>query len=162
MPPDFNACDADAAPALLGLGITDVGCEPGSDAAAFKRTHMLAWREDLYTRLRAHLARAAAWQGGCVAQQSSAAPRACAPLVVAFTGKRQWASLFEPPLPGGFPHGRQECRPPGWPLPYESEVWVLPSSSGRAVMSAEEREGPYRALGERIASLPWPREDTRA
>lgn len=149
VPPDFLPHHADTAPELLGLGITDVGCVPGSDAATFKRAEMLAWRADLYERLRAHLARCAAW---------GAAEHACAPRVVAFTGKRQWASLFQPPL-SGFAHGVQACRPPGWPLPKETEVWVLPSSSGRAVMSAQEREGPYMELGKRVLALPWPRSE---
>jgi TDG/mug DNA glycosylase family protein len=61
VPPEFAASDADVAPALLGLGITDVGCAPGSDAAAFKRPQMRAWRAELCARLTAHCARAAAW-----------------------------------------------------------------------------------------------------
>ncbi len=156
VPPGFAARDADAAPILLGLGITDVGCAPGSDASAFKRGAMRAWRAELYARLRAHLARVAAWRGA--GADSDVAT--CAPSVVAFTGKRQWGALFEPPLArvaaGLQPPG---TRPPGWPLPESCEVWVLPSSSGRAVMTAEEREGPYRALGARIAALPWPRDE---
>lgn len=38
-------------------------------------------------------------------------------------------------------------------------MWVLPSSSGRAVLTAQEREGPYRALGARLAGVPWPLPD---
>jgi len=148
VPDIFKAADADAAPALLGMGITDLGCEPGSDASAYKRAVMLAWRTDLYARLTSHLARCAAWTGWPAER--------CAPALVAFTGKRQWAELFQPPL-SGFDHGAQSSRPPGWPLPAETEVWVLPSSSGRAVMSAEARQAPYVALGLRTAELPWPR-----
>lgn len=160
VPPGFVAADADAAPALLGLGITDVGCAPGSDAAAFKRPVMRAWRDELYTRLRAHCARAAAWAGRDASgadEVALVALAAFAPRVIAFSGKRQWAELFEPPL-AGFAHGLRAERPPGWPaaLLGASEVWVLPSSSGRAVMSKEEREGPYRQLGARVAQLPWP------
>ena len=157
VPPGFVAADADAAPALLGLGITDVGCAPGSDAAAFKRPVMRAWRDELYGRLRAHCARAAAWAGSDVAGADEAALAAFAPRVIAFSGKRQWAELFEPPL-ACFAHGLRPERPPGWPaaLLGGSEVWVLPSSSGRAVMSKEEREGPYRQLGARVAQLSWP------
>lgn len=153
VPPAFGPADADAAPGALGLGITDVGVEPGSDAAAFKRPAMLKWRGELYARLEAHLARVAAWAGREAGGGDSVSH---APCVVAFTGVRQWAQLFQPPL-AGVAHGPQAARPPGWPLPAGVEVWVLPSSSGRAVMTAEQRLGPYRALGLRVAALPWPR-----
>ena len=146
VPDNWRPCDADALPALLGIGWTDLGCEPGSDASEFKRAALLRWRTDQYDRLNAHLARVAAWNGGDTASH--------APALVAFAGKRQWASLFEPPLPGGFPHGVQSSRPPGWPLPPSTEVFVLPSSSGRAVMTAAERQGPYAELGRRLAMLP--------
>ena len=146
VPGDLRPCDADALPALLGIGWTDLGCEPGSDASEYKRQHMLRWRADLYARLNAHLERVAVWKGSGSLSH--------APALVAFAGKRQWASLFEPPLPGGFPYGAQSCRPPGWPLPPSTEVFVLPSSSGRAVMTADERQGPYVELGRRLAMLP--------
>jgi G:T/U-mismatch repair DNA glycosylase len=42
---------------------------------------------------------------------------------------------------------------------YAAEVWVLPSSSGRAAMTAAAREGPYVALGARLAAVEWPRRD---
>ena len=165
VPPGFAASDADAAPALLGMGITDVGCDPGSDAAAFKRAAMRAWRGELYGRLVAHCARCAAWAGAQNDAQLAAAAgggdvaalAAHAPRVVAFSGKRQWCELFEPPLKRCGTGARPAAeRPPGWPAALAAcEVWVLPSSSGRAVMTKEEREGPYRALGERVAQLPW-------
>jgi TDG/mug DNA glycosylase family protein len=159
VPPGFVARDADAAPAALGLGITDVGCVPGSDASAFGRAAMRVWRAELYARLRAHLQRAAAWAGDDCSSHDDARLAACyAPRVVAFTGKRQWKELFEPPL-ANVAAGRQPdaLRPPSWPLPPgRCEVWVLPSSSGRAVMTHEEREGPYRELGARVAALTWP------
>jgi len=169
VPPGFAATDADAAPTLLGLGITDVGCDPGSDAGEFKRAAMRAWRAQLYDRMRAHCARCAAWAAGAPGEVAgsvagegagAAALAAHAPRVIAFSGKRQWCELFEPPLKrvAAGPRPAEE-RPPGWPAALAScEVWVLPSSSGRAVMTREEREGPYRALGERIAQLPWPLE----
>ena len=152
VPLSFTAQDADSAPAHLGLGITDVGCEPGSDAGEYKRATMLAWRAELYDRLRGHLLRCAAWAAVGPHCAADFAPR-----VVAFAGKRQWGALFQPPLPR-VPSGLQapESRPPGWPLPASSEVWVLPSPSGRAVLTAEEREGPYRLLGARLAELGWP------
>ena len=38
-----------------------------------------------------------------------------------------------------------------------TQVWVLPSSSGRAAMTREAREGPYVELGQRLAPVHWPR-----
>ena len=163
VPRGFGACDADAAPAAFGLGITDVGIAPGSDAGAFGRAAMRAWRGELYGRLRAHLRRAAAWERGDDADaddDDDDALAAYAPALIAFAGKRQWKELFEPPL-ANCAAGAQPAalRPPGWPAALAAtEVWVLPSSSGRAVMTADEREGPYRQLGGRVATLPWPRQ----
>jgi hypothetical protein len=36
------------------------------------------------------------------------------------------------------------------------EVWVLPSTSGRAAMGKADRTGPWVALGERVRAEPWP------
>ena len=44
----------------------------------------------------------------------------------------------------------------GWPLPSSTEVWVLPSTSGAAAMTVEERVGPYRDMAARLAAVPWP------
>ena len=44
----------------------------------------------------------------------------------------------------------------GWPLPAATEVWVLPSTSGAAAMTVEERVGPYREMAARLAAVPWP------
>ena len=131
---------ANRLPDLLGIGITDMGCEPGSKADKYPRATMLRWRADLYARLRAHRRRAGR-----------------APAVVAFTGVRQFSQLFDPPLKRLQRFGRQtiegtssrSCLPPGWPyLDSDTQVFVLPSSSGRAVFSSEERLAPYRELGE--------------
>lgn len=80
------------------------------------------------------------------------------PLVVAFTGKRQFRVLFPASGPSAapkqVPYGRQTVLPPDWPLPAgASEVWVLPSPSGRAVLTHAEREGPYCDLAHRIREL---------
>lgn len=67
-------------------------------------------------------------------------------MLLAFTGKRQWAQLFEPPLKR-VTSGLQpdSLRPPNWPTSLgEYEVWVMPSSSGRAAMTNEERLRPYQ------------------
>ena len=46
--------------------------------------------------------------------------------------------------------------PPNWPLPSSCEVWVLPSSSGRAAMTREQRSEPYERLADRFNVIPWP------
>eukprot|EP01032_Pedospumella_encystans_P008427 gene8427-10006_t len=50
------------------------------------------------------------------------------------------------------PYGLQTERPPGWPAALKhSKVFLLPSSSGAAAMSNEEREEPYIQLGTLLA-----------
>ena len=122
----------------LGIGITDVLCEPGSDAQKFRRAQMLSARDEtpwgFYSRLRGHVHRS----GG-------------APSIVAFIGKRQWSQLFEPPL-ARCPDFVQEQRPPRWPLPHETLVVVLNSPSGRnAAVTPAERLAEYQRLAELIA-----------
>lgn len=96
--------------------------------------------------------------GASEASGARTVPRDAAPLVVAFTGKRQFRMLFPATGPSAapkqVPYGRQEVLPPDWPLPRSaSEVWVLPSPSGRAVLSHAEREDPYCDLAHRIREL---------
>lgn len=55
-------------------------------------------------------------------------------------------------------YGVQTRLPQEWPrecIP-ESEVWVLPSSSGRSALTHEQRSTPYRQLAERLHQIPWP------
>lgn len=60
--------------------------------------------------------------------------------------------------PAEIPIGRQEVLPEGWPLPLDAtEVWVMPSTSGAAAMTREQRVGPWRQLAERLQREPWPR-----
>ena len=157
-------------PLEVGVGFTDVGCEPGNDVSVYDRDVMRAWKADLFLRLKAHVLRvwrpelvlADRWEAdagevveGLWAELPAGGLDLLVPPLVAFTGKRQWAQLFDPPL-GRCEVGVQSLliRPGGWPLG-EAEVWVLPSSSGRAAMSAAERLAPYAALGRRLRGLPW-------
>jgi thymine-DNA glycosylase len=84
-------------------------------------------------------------------------------MLIAFSGKRQFSHLFTPPLAKVEHYGRQTRLPPGWPRECLDgcEVWVLPSSSGRAAMTTEQRAVPYQQLAERFHQLPWPLEPTR-
>jgi G:T/U-mismatch repair DNA glycosylase len=187
VPEDWSAEDCPRLPGELGVGFTDAGCVPGSDAARFGRATMREWRADLYARLRGHLCRASGYDfgdgdddtedaedaedtedtvpvpGDDSAAAAAAAAAACGygPAIVAFAGKRQYGQLFDA-VPGSVRAGRQDPNslPPGWPFcPESTEVWVLPSSSGRAAMTREAREGPYVELGRRLAELRWPRDD---
>lgn len=81
-------------------------------------------------------------------------PEVCAPRYVALTGKGQWKCLFDPPLKE-CDHGLQTTRPPGWPFPPSTRVFVLSSSSGRAAMTDEVRAAPYAELARLVKDVPW-------
>eukprot|EP00802_Teleaulax_amphioxeia_P014162 Tamp_14223.p1 GENE.Tamp_14223~~Tamp_14223.p1 ORF type:complete len:404 (+),score=53.22 Tamp_14223:112-1212(+) len=163
-------------PYELGIGISDLGCLPGSDAASFGGDIMRIWRDDFYRRVHAHVRRVHVSQDRTKDEQEVKVEDAAAererereragasgtqgwgyPSIVAFTGKRHFAALFDPPLKRVQNFGPQplHLRPPAWPFPESSEVWILPSPSGRAAMTAAEREAPYVQLGKRLASIPW-------
>lgn len=129
-----------------------------------------AWRDSFFRRLRRHAAQV------CLNDHSDAAettikheaggnnpPKkakcelAHAPMLLAFSGKRQFSWLFSPPLSKIESYGKQTRLPPGWPheLRADSEVWVLPSSSGRAAMTTAQRTLPYQQLAERLHQIPW-------
>eukprot|EP00240_Pyramimonas_obovata_P004980 CAMPEP_0118939270 /NCGR_PEP_ID=MMETSP1169-20130426/28434_1 /TAXON_ID=36882 /ORGANISM="Pyramimonas obovata, Strain CCMP722" /LENGTH=407 /DNA_ID=CAMNT_0006883493 /DNA_START=18 /DNA_END=1241 /DNA_ORIENTATION=+ len=159
IPEAWTVDDNNRIPGELGVGFTDVGPEPGNDANKYPRKVMQAWRADLYTRLHAHMERVVAWRRALMAQQqcdqtASLELEDAAPLVVAFTGKRQFAQLFDPPLKS-VTAGKQpeDSLPRRWPFPATTEVWVLPSTSGRAVLKKGELEGLYIALGQRVRQL---------
>ncbi|PNH04627.1 hypothetical protein TSOC_009204 [Tetrabaena socialis] len=162
-------------PAAAGVGFLDVGCgHPGTDrrgggdyafpaysppprprSSEFKSAVFERWARAFYTRLRDHMARAAA-SIGCTCG------RCGAPCLVAFSGKRQFLELLNL---GRAPreraktveHGPQAALPSGWPLPAATQVWVCSSTSGAAAMTREQREGPYEQLAAALAQLPWPR-----
>lgn len=191
IPKDWTAEDCPRLQRELGIGFTDAGTVPGNDAAKYDRKTMLAWRADLYARLRGHLCRVAAAERASDSRQSPgdspgeqtrpswlpsssssftveasarAAERGYGPAVVAFAGKRQYGQLFDR-VPKRIETGKQEpdALPPGWPFRAKgegaTEVWVLPSSSGRAAMTKEAREGPYVELGKKLRGVAWPRTD---
>lgn len=118
-------------PGTYGIGLTDLGLEPGNNAADYSKRKMIEWASGLYKRLSAHQKRAGA-----------------APDLVAFTGKRQFRMIF-PKDVGKVDHGEwKQKMPSGWPFPPSTRIWVLPSSSGRAVMTQEQRLTPYKELAD--------------
>lgn len=135
---------------VTGIGLTDVGFNhPGTNSAAFKSAMFVAWRTDFYARLAQHVARA------CAAIHCTCG-RCGQPRIVAFVGKRQLQELYTaagskaPPL-----HvGPIDTLPRGWPLqPEHTEVWLLPSTSGAAAMTREQRWAPFEALALRLRAL---------
>jgi len=122
-------------PGRFGVGLTDLGLMPGSNATAFGKGTLQEWADGLCKRLAAHEERAGK-----------------APAVVAFTGKTQFRAVFLPNDPGKVYHGEWRLpMPEKWPFSQdETAVWVLPSSSGRAVMTNEQRVAPYRELAESL------------
>ena len=141
----WGPATANRLPDCLGIGITDLGCEPGSQADKYSRETMLLWRNDLFRRLAAHCQRAGQ-----------------PPLAIAFSGVRQWTQLFEPPLKRLEAFGLQptHIRPPRWPFNGKTNpaVFVLPSSSGRAVFTNQARLEPYAALGSWLSARACPAE----
>jgi TDG/mug DNA glycosylase family protein len=84
-----GAQDDHKMPGLAGVGFTDVGSgTPGTDSSEFSSLHFAAWRPVFFERLAAH-AKRASQAAGC------ACGRCGAPAVVAFSGKRQFAELFQ-------------------------------------------------------------------
>ncbi|KAL4428494.1 hypothetical protein ABPG75_002583 [Micractinium tetrahymenae] len=82
-------------PAVAGVGFTDVGSgAPGTDSSQFSSAHFAAWRPTFFARMAAQAARASASIPGCTCSTCGA------PLVVAFSGKRQFVELF-PQAAGG-------------------------------------------------------------
>jgi hypothetical protein len=126
-------------PYELGIGISDLGCLPGSDAAHFGGDIMRIWRDDFYSRVNAHVRRVQvsraramhvleeeAGSGGRGKRGESLVKKEAPyeasddyPGIVAFTGKRHFASLFDPPLKKVDSFGPQPAhlRPPSWPFP---------------------------------------------
>ena len=156
VPEDWSAEDCPRLPGELGVGFTDAGCVPGSDAARFRQGHHARvasgpLREASWTpmpRVRVRLRRRrrryrrfrprprgycprprGRFGSGCGGGGAWVRPRR----IVAFAGKRQYGQLFDA-VPSSVRAGRQDSNslPPGWPFcPESTEVWVLPSSRSR-------------------------------
>ncbi|OQR94071.1 hypothetical protein ACHHYP_01875 [Achlya hypogyna] len=156
LPSNWTMTDQNSMPHRLGIGFSDLGHEPGNDAAAYGKATMQRWTREFYDRMRAHLQRVQAAQS-CGGTDTCHNIHRHGPMLVAFSGKRQYSFLFDPPLKK-VTTGRQDpsSLPPDWPLPPACEVWVLPSSSGRAAMTDAARCQPYRDLAERLHSIAWP------
>ena len=129
------------------IGLTDVALIPGSDAAEFSKSVMQTWIPNFYLRLRAHVERV---------RESEKFETYQGPAICAFAGKRQFSILYPRAEPKNVPFGQLPDSiplPPGWPFPRAvCQIWILPSSSGRAAMTHEQRYGPYLALAKAVKS----------
>jgi hypothetical protein len=138
-------------PSELGIGLTDIACIPGSDAAAISRSTMERWIPHFYGRLKSHVSRVK--NSGHEHSDNYVGPT-----LIAFTGKRQFSMLYPASRePKNVPFGLLPDSiplPPGWPFPRDkSKIWILPSSSGRAAMSHEQRVAPYQALAQEYMKI---------
>jgi G:T/U-mismatch repair DNA glycosylase len=118
-----------------GFGFTDFIEMPGNDANAIKMADILANKELFIRRIENYA-------NGINSQLK----RIC------FVGKKQWKQQFSQPL-AKCEHGLQDAdlRPLHWPKQINNlDIWVLPSPSGRAVISNSERLKPYLMLSEAL------------
>lgn len=105
--------------AKYNIGFTDVSRVPNSDSSALNNQHMRLQSVDFYKRINNHANRVKGY-----------------PKRIGFVGKRQYKLLFNPPLKS-VDLGLQTKIPDSFPNGVE--IWVLSSTSGRAVMGWSER-----------------------
>ena len=118
-----------------GFGFTDFIETPGNDANSIKMADIIANREVFMKRIENY-----------ANNINSQLKRLC------FVGKKQWKQQFSQPL-AKCEHGLQvaDLRPSHWPKQINDlDIWVLPSPSGRAVISNNDRLKPYLLLSEAL------------
>jgi len=116
----------------MQIGFTDVVRVPNSSSSTISRSYFREQSSLFYKRIKDNAERV----GG-------------APERVAFVGKRQFAMLFDPPLKS-VELGLQDLKPPGFP--FDSEIWVLSTPSGRSPMKWNDRLNPYKELAQSMQS----------
>ena len=120
-----------------GFGFTDFIETPGNDANAIEMAEILANRDVFIKRIENY--------ANDINSQLK---------WICFVGKKQWKQQFTPIL-SRCEHGLQDhdLRPSHWPEQINNlDIWVLPSPSGRSVISNNERLKPYELLSEAIKS----------
>ena len=118
-----------------GFGFTDFIETPGNDANSIKMADIIANREVFTKRIENY-----------ANNINSQLKRLC------FVGKKQWKQQFSQSL-AKCDHGLQDAdlRPSHWPKQINDlDIWVLPSPSGRAVISNNDRLKPYLLLSEAL------------
>ena len=116
----------------MQIGFTDVIRDPNSDSSSISRAHFQEQRAFFYNRIKDNAHRV----GG-------------PPERVAFVGKRQFSMLFDPPLKR-VELGLQFVNPSDFP--FETEIWVLSTPSGRSPMKWRDRVQPYLELAQSMQS----------
>lgn len=116
----------------MQIGFTDVIRDPHSQSSSISRVHFQEQRAFFYKRINDNAHRVGA-----------------PPERIAFVGKRQFSMLFDPPLKS-VDLGLQFLEPPGFP--FNTEIWVLSTPSGRSPMKWEERLQPYVELAQSMQS----------
>ena len=132
----------------------------GSKSSAYSPQTVRSWcvapQTGLYARLTNHCLRVQR-DVRAVLGRDDVRLEDCAPAILAFTGKKNWADIRGVST-SKVAFGYQRERPPGWPACLaKAEVVVLTSSSGAAALSWEDRLAPYRELAERTNSGAMPR-----
>ena len=120
---------------INGFGFTDFIEIPGNDANAIEMADIIANREIFMKRIENY-----------ASNINSQLKRLC------FVGKKHWKQQFTKVLTR-CEHGLQDeiLRPLHWPEKINKlDIWVLPSPSGRAVISNDQRLKTYQLLSEAI------------
>eukprot|EP01039_Chlorochromonas_danica_P000934 gene934-1016_t len=166
IPAHYNASCDQQCPESCGLGFTDVlygVCE--TDSSKISDDEVRSYKSSFYARLVSHCHR--------VAHNTRMTPEECCPRIIAFAGVRQWKALFPKShwrAKNGLARdqvrekeelfGVRKVLPPDWPRELAgSTVFLLPSSSGAAPMTREQRQGPYMQLGTLVGGLLGPMSD---
>ena len=129
---DIDTLNDDILLERYGYGFTDVIRTPNSSSISLKRKDFVEQRPFFYKRI---LNNAIRVKGH--------------PEYLAFVGKKQFAMLFDPPLKS-VELGLQDLKPPGFP--FDSEIWVLSTPSGRSPMKWNDRLNPYKELAQSMQS----------
>ncbi|RYH17608.1 hypothetical protein EON65_28360 [archaeon] len=158
VPSHFNANSDLLCPSVCGVGFTDVMFGVGeTDSSLFSDEALRACTAPFFARLVAHCHRVRNnHHSNSSNSNSSSAEDAAAysPLILAFAGVRQWRCLFPPSSKWETRFGLQTNRPPNWPPELaSSQVFLLPSTSGAAAMTTQQREEPYIQLGMLLKSM---------
>lgn len=172
------SCEQDAQmPRLYGIGFTDVGGGVrGTHSSTFSGKHVYEhWRGTFYDTLREIC------ENTCKELECCCSTCGC-PRLLAFAGMKQFVQLFQSRerkkgcdrgqeildrdtkvtlasvCPEKVHFGRQFVLPRGWPLDTsKTEVWVLPSTSGAAAMTRDDRIEPWQRLAHRLSEIEHPR-----
>jgi len=155
VPKDWDISKQNTMPSELGIGFTDIGNFPGSDAGKFGPSTMKKHALKFFSRLKNHMNRV---EANNINDNENKSLKNYCPSIVAFTGKRQFKMMFQDQKRcGDINYGirtTNETLPHQWPFPRENTiVWILPSSSGRAAMTHEERYTPYLKLAQAFHNL---------